>query len=282
MAGFRSVGAIADAYAEGRTHFCAFRKVLGAPGSVATWWFDMSTLSGNPLPNYYIGNPLEAKGFVAERGIWHGPSQAPATKYLHTLELTTSGTHIIGTPYKLCDYLLFYPFVDADTIDEQLFDNTTAELTRYTDGAGVQVMAVLAAPPAGSVGSFTFDYVNQDGVVRTSPVQSTGAGLGNTGNIYPSVSYGPFLFLAAGDTGVRSIISVTFATPPGGLLNMVLVKPLVDLSARELNNPVEFVGGRDRPLIEIADGAYLNLIFRTTGTATSATLTGTANFIWSD
>jgi hypothetical protein len=282
MAGFRTVGAIADAYAEGRTHFCAFRKVLGAPGSVATWWFDMSTLSGNPLPNYYIGNPLDAKGFVAERGIWHGPSQAPATKYLHTLELTTSGTHIIGTPYKLCDYLLFYPFVDADTIDEQLFDNTTAELTRYTDGAGVQVMAVLAAPPAGSVGSFTFDYVNQDGVVRTSPVQSTGAGLGNTGNIYPSVSYGPFLFLAAGDTGVRSIISVTFATPPGGLLNMVLVKPLVDLSARELNNPVEFVGGRDRPLIEIADGAYLNLIFRTTGTATSATLTGTANFIWSD
>lgn len=282
MAGFRTVGAIADAYAEGRTHFCAFRKVLGAPGSVATWWFDMSTLSGNPLPNYYIGNPLEAKGFVAERGIWHGPSQAPATKYLHTLELTTSGTHIIGTPYKLCDYLLFYPFVDADTIDEQLFDNTTAELTRYTDGAGVQVMAVLAAPPAGSVGSFTFDYVNQDGVVRTSPVQSTGAGLGNTGNIYPSVSYGPFLFLAAGDTGVRSIISVTFATPPGGLLNMVLVKPLVDLSARELNNPVEFVGGRDRPLIEIVDGAYLNLIFRTTGTATVATLTGTANFLWSD
>lgn len=281
MAGFRTVGAIADAYAEGRTHFCAFRKVLGAPGSVATWWFDMSTLSGNPLPNYYIGNPLEAKGFVAERGIWHGPSQAPATKYLHTLELTTSGTHIIGTPYKLCDYLLFYPFVDADTIDEQLFDNTTAELTRYTDGAGVQVMAVLAAPPAGSVGSFTFDYVNQDGVVRTSPVQSTGAGLGNTGNIYPSVSYGPFLFLAAGDTGVRSIISVTFATPPGGLLNMVLVKPLVDLSARERDNPVEFVGGRDRPLIEIADGAYLNLIFRTTGTATSATLTGTANFLWS-
>lgn len=281
MAGFRSIGAIADAYAEGRSHFCAFRKVLGAPGSVATWWFDMSTLSGNPLPNYYIGNPLEAKGFVAERGIWHGPSQAPATKYLHTLELTTSGTHIIGTPYKLCDYLLFYPFVDADTIDEQLFDNTTAELTRYTDGAGVQVMAVLAAPPAGSVGSFTFDYVNQDGVVRTSPVQSTGAGLGNTGNIYPSVSYGPFLFLAAGDTGVRSIISVTFATPPGGLLNMVLVKPLVDLSARERDNPVEFVGGRDRPLIEIADGAYLNLIFRTTGTATSATLTGTANFLWS-
>lgn len=281
MVGFRTVGAIADAYAEGRTHFCAFRKVLGAPGSVATWWFDMSTMSGNPLPNYYIGNPLEAKGFVAERGIWHGPSQAPATKYLHTLELTTSGTHIIGTPYKLCDYLLFYPFVGADTIDEQLFDNTTAELTRYTDGEGVQVMAVLAAPPAGSVGSFTFDYVNQDGVVRTSPMQSTGAGLGNTGNIYPSVSYGPFLFLAAGDTGVRSIISVTFDTPPGGLLNMVLVKPLVDLSARELNNPVEFVGGRDRPLIEIADGAYLNLIFRTTGTATSATLTGTANFLWS-
>lgn len=282
MAGFRSVGAIADAYAEGRTHFCAFRKVLGAPGSVATWWFDMSTLSGNPLPNYYIGNPLEAKGFVAERGIWHGPSQAPATKYLHTLELTTSGTHIIGTPYKLCDYLLFYPFVDADTIDEQLFDNTTAELTRFVDGDGVQVMAVLGASTSGSVGSFTFNYVNQDGVLRTSPTQSTGAGLGNTGNIYPSITYGPFLFLAAGDTGVRSIVSITFITPPGGLFTLTLVKPLVDLSARELNNPVEFVGGRDRPLIEIADGAYLNLIFRTTGTATSATLTGTANFIWSD
>lgn len=279
MAGFRTVGAIADAYAEGRTHFCAFRKVLASPGSIAQWWFDMSTQQGNPLPNYYIGNPLEAKGFVAERGIWHGPSQAPATKYLHTLELT-AGIALIGTPCKLCDYLLFYPFVDADTTDVQLFDNTTAELTRYTDGAGVQVMAVLAAPIAGVAGSFTFDYVNQDGVVRTSPAQSTSTHSPNTGNIYPSVSYGPFLFLAAGDTGVRSIISVTFATPPGGLLNMVLVKPLVDLSVRELNNPVEFVGGRDRPLVEIVDGAYLNVIFGSAGAA-SATLTGTANFLWS-
>lgn len=282
MAGFRSIGAIADAYAEGRSHFCSIRKVLSGSGSFAGWWFDMSTLSGNPLPNYYASNPLEARTLVAERGIWHGPSQAPATKYLHTLELITSGAHIIGTPYKLCDYLLYYPFIDADSTDAQLLDNTTAELTRFVDGAGVQVMAVLAAATSGSVGSFTFDYVNQDGVLRTSPVQSTGSGLGNTGNIYPSISYGPFLFLAAGDTGVRSIVSITFSSPPGGLFTLVLVKPLVDLSARELNNPVEFVGGRDRPLVEIADGAYLNLIFRTTITATAATLTGAATFIWSD
>lgn len=282
MAGFRSIGAIADAYAEGRSHFCSIRKTFSGVGSVAGWWFDLSTMPGSPVANYYASNPLKAKNLVAARGIWHGPSQAPATKYLHTLELITSGTHIIGTPYKLCDYLLYYPFIDADSTDEQLLDNTTAQLTRFVDGDGVQVMAVLGASTSGSVGSFTFDYVNQDGVLRTSPTQSTGAGLGNTGNIYPSITYGPFLFLAAGDTGVRSIVSITFITPPGGLFTLTLVKPLVDLSARELNNPVEFVGGRDRPLVEIADDAYLNLIFRTTNTATSATLTGAANFIWSD
>jgi hypothetical protein len=67
----------------------------------------------------------------------------------------------------LCDYLLFYPFVDESVTDEQIMDNT-ATLPRYTDGDGVQMMAVVVAAQVGG-GTFTVNYTNSDGVSgRTS------------------------------------------------------------------------------------------------------------------
>lgn len=55
--------------------------------------------------------------------------------------------------FILCDYLLYYPFVDTGTNDEQFMTNSVT-LPRYTDGKGVQMMAVSVASNSGTTPTF--------------------------------------------------------------------------------------------------------------------------------
>lgn len=282
LAGVKSV---ADAYVGGRSHFCSLRKVP-SQASVSGWWVDYSMAAGNPAPQYYAASPLEAKTLDGMRGIFHGTPKAPAEKYLTSIGLMTPTAAMVGN-YLLCDYVLFYPFIDGDSTDEQAMDNTVV-IPRYAT-EGVQVMAVAVAPTLGG-GAFTFTYVNQDGVEKTSPVQYCSASASNIASLLtsqPDAGAGrpamPFLRLAPGDTGVRSIVSATFTVANGGLMALVLVKPLVSLDVREINTMAEL------PLIsnrvgapQILDGAYLNFIAQITGSVAAGQLAGYATFVWSD
>lgn len=283
MAGFRSVGAFADAFEEGRVHTCSIRKVPSQASS-ANWWIDLSMASGNPKPQYYFASPFSAQVFSGYDGVFHGADKAPASMHLAQLGLMTPSAVLVGR-YMLLDYLLYYTGIDGDAADPQLLDNTTP-LPRYTDGAAVQAMAVLIAPSTGA-GVFTFEYVNQDGVTQTAPTQTCGTTAGNAASLataQPAVAGmpgGPFLKLAPGDTGVRQVNSVTFSVANGGLLAIVLVKPLADLAIREINTAAEFAGVRNRPLPKIEDGAYLNMICAPAGSVAAGLLSGYATFVWS-
>lgn len=283
MAGFRTVGAFADCFTEGRFHTCSIRKVP-SQASVANWWCDLSMASGNPRPQYYFAAPLTAQLLDGYAGIFHGADKAPASMHLERLGLMTPSAALVGR-YMLLDYPLYYTGIDGDISDDQLLDNTTT-LPRYTDGAGLQVMAVLIAPSVGG-GIFTFEYVNQDGVTRTSPTQICGTTAGNIASLataQPAIAGtpgGPFLSLASGDTGVRQINSVTFSVLSGGLLALVLVKPLANLAIREINTPAEFACVQNRPPPKIEDGAYLNMICAPAGSVAAGILSGYATFVWS-
>ena len=285
MPGFGTIGAWADAYDAGRAHFCAFRKAP-SQATVAGWWADLSMTSGNPVPNYYAASPLEASVLDGSRGIFHGDDKSPGVMHLASIGLVTPTAGLLGR-YMLLDYLLFYPFVDGDDLDTQAMVNDIA-LSRYTDGAGVMVMAVCVAPSTGA-GKFTFTYVNQDGVERTSPVQScstTASGITSIVTSQPAVAGmpgGPFLALASGDTGVRSIVSVQHIVANGGLVALVLVKPLCDLAIREINTTAERHFITQHPAApRIYDGAYLGLITNCAGSIAAGTLTGFCNFVWSE
>lgn len=280
--GFRNVKAYVDAQLRGQTHFCSFRKVP-SQASVAGWWVDLSMAAGNPPPNYYASEPLVAATLDGFRGVFHGDAKAPATKHLTSLGLVTPTAGLVGR-YMLLDYLLYYPFVDGDDADLQVMVNDVA-LPRYADGEGVQVMAVAVAPTTGG-GVFTFDYVNQAGVARTSPPQGCSSAAASIASLVTSSpananSNGPFLTLAAGDTGVRSITSVQFSVLNGGLVALVLVKPLADSAVREINTTRElsFVDGRVAPP-RVHDGGYLNFIMNCAATVAAGTLAGFANFAW--
>lgn len=284
MPGFANVTAFAAAYDEGRTSFCSFRKVP-SQASVTNWWVDLSMAAGNPLPNYYASSPLVAATLDPYRGIYHGASQAPASKHLAEFGVMTPSGTLLGQ-FCLLDYLLYYPFVDMDTLDAQLMDNTVV-LPRYEDGDGVRVMAVAVAPTVGG-GQFTFDYENQDGVVKTSPIQycaTTAASIASLVCGQPAVANSvaaPFLTLANGDRGVRRIIGVNMLVPNGGLMALVLVKPLMNCAIREANTMSEVSFVRERAYApRILDGAYLNLITCPSGSVGNNAFAGYAKFVWS-
>jgi hypothetical protein len=281
-----AVWSVTDAHAAGRVHTAHFRKVP-SQASTAGWWVDLSMAAGNPIPNYYAAAPLAAKRLDPFDGIFHGADKSPATKHLTHLGLMTPTAAMVGQ-YVLLDWLLVYPFVDGDAAgDVQAMDNTTA-LNRYADGSGVQIMATAVTPTAGA-GTFTVDYVNQDGIARTSPVQvvnTTASSIANVATSQQNVAGGvggPFLALASGDSGVQSITSVTFLTAAGGLVALSLVKPLADLAIREINTMAEVNYIATRPgAPQIMDGAYLGLIANCAGSVAAGLLTGYATFVWSD
>ena len=284
---------LVDAEQNGQTFFGGFRKSINSVTGVNSW-FDVTLSPGNPLPFYYASTPLVGApiGQAENGGIPHNPPVASFgyKTYLKTLSISPlSATVVTAGPMILMDYLFYYPFVDTGTTDEQILDNT-ASLTRYTDGQGVSVMAVQLAGLLGTGNpTFRFTYINQSGVLKTSPTQTCGSAsvvgqlaTGNNAAASVARSNYPFLALAPGDTGIRSVQSVTFDAPDIGLLAFVLVKPLEQIMLREIGQT-----GERTPVLDffdlpvIADNAYLSILLSSGVTgANSSSFIGTIQTVW--
>jgi hypothetical protein len=291
MPGFRNIRAYVDAPLSGAEHFTTFRKVP-SQATTAGNWCDLSMAGGNPVPNYYAASPLEAATLGSldrtarnyEKGIWHGADVAPAQKHLRNLCIMTSTANAVPSYWYLMDYLLYYPFVDMDSTDTQEMVNTVT-LPRYATGAGVLMMMVTLAPATGG-GQFFVTYTNQAGTAgRVTPTHFCTAAT-NIATLTATSSnascFQPFISLQDGDSGVRSIQSVTFTVPNGGLSALVLVRPLRNITIRDINAPTEKESIREVPdAPRIFDGAYLNLIgMTTTGSIASGLIAGYAEFVW--
>lgn len=282
-----SVQQLINAETDGASRRYQWRKV---PSQVTTagYWFDLSLSPGNPVPKYWFdATPLIAKSIAqsTDGGLWHGPDTAPKQQYLRmTTAMSSSGTGL-PLPLILCDYLLYYPSIDDSILDPQPLDNTVT-LPRYTDGKGVQVIAVTVAGRTGGQ-DFYFTYTNSDGVSgRTSQIvrQNTISAIGTIATSSLStlgMSGNPFIGLQSGDTGVRSIESVTMLGVDVGLFSLILVKPLARTQIREQTAPVEkdyLIEASDVP--EIQDDAYLGWITCPNGSLNGVTLFGDLQVIY--
>jgi len=275
-----------DAELEGRVRQYVWRKTP-SQASTAGIWFDTSMSPGNPPAQYYIGGILTSTVLArsTDGGLQHGANVTPETKYLRSVTAMTSTATALPMPLILCDYLMCYPFVDMSLTDQQDMTNS-ASLTRYTDGEGVQVMAILTNAGVGGQ-SFYFTYTNSDGVSgRTSQTvtMNTATAIGTV--ITSSVSTvnqsgNPFIGLQDGDSGVRSIESVTMLGADVGLFALVLVKPLLWTAVNENTAPYEkdalLVGG-DIP--RIYDDAFLGFLALPRGTLAATALVGDIKVIW--
>lgn len=302
MTGFVGIRDWVDAPDNGRSHLTTFRKQVASTATLANDWVDYTYFSGNPPANFYASSPLEAEFVEQSRGILV-PDVYPLKQFLRRINVMSSAASATSTTSQkqsliLLDYLLYYPFIDTDALGEEQFTTASQVLTRYTTGEGVMIMAV-AQSAASSVGTFTVNYTNSDGVSgRTSDVTYTKAVAGggtlisSTTNVIAGSQ--PFIQLQAGDKGVRSIESVTFSAAGGGLMALVLVKPIQHFYStqecrRTTTGNLESYGAASQfesvihmQPVEIQRNAVLGVIGRgNAGSLASSVLVGTLETLWS-
>jgi len=241
---------------------------------------------------------LEAALVESIRGIHIPAIDGQFLKRITVMSAAASATAVSNQNQRLllADYLLYYPFVDTDAVGEQQDMIQSASLPRYS--SGVQIIAVSQSA-ASTVGTFTVSYTNQDGVSgRTSQTTYTkvvagGGALVSSTNAAVTGSQ-PFIQLQAGDSGVRSIQSVTFSAAGGGLMCLALVKPLYHFYStqecrRTTSGNLESYGAASQfetvlhgPPVEIKNGAVLGIVgLGNAGTLASSVLTGILETTWS-
>jgi len=260
--------ALGNAFENGKVHYqYLYKAAISSPGT-AGYFVDTSISSGIPKYNGYIGNALEATPLSGSgnSGIYTGNTIPGSTKHLARWQAVYSGSAPIPSYLMLLDYLMFYPLIDLDSVDQQDLDNTQS-LPRYQNGDGVRAFIVITAPMS-STANCTIFYTNSDGVsgrtvsfslIPGSAISTIVSSADLSGAAAGAVT--PFIPLMTGDRGIRSVQSLTMNASAGGLATIVLAKPIAELVSYEANVPTEKIFGFETRLLpQIQDGAYLNII----------------------
>jgi hypothetical protein len=291
--GFANVKEYAAADELGQCWFTGFRKTVASAATTTNAWVDYSYFPGSPPANFYASAPSIAALIEADKGL-KVPSVSPKTQHLKKFNVMTANTGNTANARQrliLCDYLLYYPFIDTDAIgEEQVMDNTVT-IPRYTSG---YVIAV-AQSASSTIGNFTMNYTNQSGVAGqiSQPINTFvvagGGQVVSAGGV--GASYNPFIPLALGDSGVQSIQSVTFTAAGGGLMALVIVKPLfngyVTQECRTTSGVAFGAADEFQTIInsagapQIKDGAVLNFFAEgTQGSLATSQLVGFIETHW--
>ena len=288
MTGFRGIKDVVDAELAGQVRSYQWRKTPSAV-TTAGIWFDLSTAAGNPkAKNWFDAAPLVAAQVKqsTDGGIFHGANVSPKQLHLRkSLSLTATAT-ALPMQMMLCDYLLYYPTIDDAELEPQVMDNTVT-LPRYTNGSGVQMMAVTLAARTGGQ-SFYVTYTNQDGVtgrVSKTVTQNTSSVIGTIATSFLTPNIGgtgtPFIGLQEGDTGVQAVESVTMLGADTGLFAIVLVKPLVETQILNIVSPVEvdyLLHKVEMP--RIYDDAFLGFLCLPNGSLAASAIIGNLKMIY--
>lgn len=279
MAGFPNLKAVADGL-QTKLHYATWRKTPSV-ATTAGVWFDTSMSPGNPVPQYYASSPLVAKTLSrsGDYGIDHG-CNAPSgqQKYLNRFLLLSGSATGLPMPYILCDYLLYYPFVDMGTNDEQVMDNTVT-LTRNTSGIGNQIMIVSVAPNILSNVRIGVSFIDSNDVTQSSIFFTNAAtvnGSITSSNNGANLTAVPFIPLGDGIMGVKSITSITVtAGTDVGLFSAVIVKPIVSGVILEQTAPSDDVVLPFKSILpRIEDDAFLGLVTLPSGSLASVPFHG--------
>lgn len=190
-------------------------------GAGISLWKAPSSLS---LPPIATANPPTGAGEAltsATTGAFSSLINASGSNqlYLGEIEAMVGSNSGTGVEFALMlyDRLVHTSGLVTNVTTEQTV-NTTA-LTRYTDGTGVQAWLEHYTATAGS-GTFTVSYTNQAGTSgRTSTAVTLSA---------PQQHWFQRIPLQAGDTGVRSVQSVTYSVAHSGAggCGITLARPL--------------------------------------------------------
>jgi len=275
-----------------------WNKITGGVTYTAGNWYDLTQTAGNPVANTYPGTaltgvvPAEDTGW----GIYHGGNVTPSTKQVLNASAFSAVATAVPGVLMLVDIVKYWPGINMQVTTPQTLIAGTA-LSRYTTGAGLRMFMVATVLTGTSAGTpvVTASYTN------TTP--TSGRALGATINLTAGAAnvptpgkichsgvaannHAPFLPLASGDTGIRSVETVTCTTAYTGATTataaMVMCKPLVSIPIVTLG-----VAGERNTIfqipssVKVEDGACLAWIyFAGANTAAATSIMGHIDFGW--
>lgn len=283
----RTLSDLNSAYDEGRWH--QQRILKNTSVSHSSQWIDVTFASGQPAYDPRIGvsgkfTPCVATGNDA---VWF-PS-IPESQHRHLVGITarlSQSTYIGPASLVVFDLIGYYPLIDGDSTDEQLFDNSI-ELPRYKDGETVALVVINHVAPAINAGVAIIKYIDSKDQEKTATVSIANNGVGTVcsgTSSSASSDVGPVtVSLANGTSGIKKILSVQYSVPPGGLHCFYLVRVLTTLVTGD--NAVacekDMYVANATMLPRIFDGAWIGMFERLPpGTARTTTLFGHLTFAW--
>lgn len=270
------------AFTAGQWHTQRFLKNAGV--NTSGRWVDWTFASGQPLYDAKVGTagkftPLNAVGNDA---IYFPPIGPGMERKLSGFTVRSSTGGGVGS-IIIADLLGYYPLIDGDSADTQVFDNDLT-LPRYASGEGVIPVLVSSVAPSVQDGIGTMTYIGSDDVERTSPAfrfqNSTLNGLVATVPQNSGAGEGSLSLPMEG--GCKAVTSLTYTQPPGGLAAIYMVRILgtcVFNGNQFLATEKQFLLHNGLHAPRVFDGAYINLFYRY-GTGATADFFGEMSFVW--
>lgn len=285
----QSYDGVVNAFSGGKSWRQDWMKQTGAGAYTLGRAYSWFTLNGNPAAGIYSGTSLAAVAMTdaTQGSILHGGNVTPDIKLLaNQIAMTAVATGVPGLLY-LVDLLLYYPGINMNSASAQALTNG-ASLPRYTTGAGVRAFLEITTASGATAHTLTMQYTDDAGNAGNSlpgTVSCTASAIANhiTHAGVGANNPGPFLPLANGDRGVRSVQSVQLSAASGaGQACLVLCKPLATIPLLAVATPVERNQIIDFPQSSrIEDGACLGLIFVAgAATAASTPFLGAIETVW--
>ena len=277
------------------------KNTFGTTAHTAGMWYLLSGTGGNPGASTILGTGTDATfqqlsdTTSTAAGIQHGGDVTSFKTIVNASAFSAAATSMPAV-FMLVDMLGFYPLTNATSTTAQTLTNSVAQPARDRTGTsnwvGVQAILVPSTVLGATTATATITYTNAAGTgSRTTPsspalpalltaapvtsVAYSGTGAGK---------YGPFMPLAAGDTGIRSVQSITFsATRTSGVLNLVMVRPLLTLPMTTIGVACERDLLNQVPsLPRVYNGACLAwMMYAGAATPTNSAFYGHLDFAWS-
>ncbi len=197
----------------------------------------------------------------------------PDTKHLLSMSAVTAGATVVPAWLMLTDLLYVYPSCVV-TGTASTLSNAAGKPTRHNNGAGVQCSCIVASALGAAQPTLTVTYTDQDGntgntgiVLASANSLPLGSMLG--GGVAANLT-GPYLPLAAGDSGVRELNSYTIASGTTGTVSFVLHRPIAMIPLVAANTAGERDFLNQMPALPKIDDAACLALFALVGGALTA------------
>ena len=295
MSGFTSQDNMINAISTlGQSYRTDWQKsTFATTAHTAGLWYSLMRGGGNPAADTILGTGTNlafqalSDTVATASGIPHG-GNVGGHKVLLSAAAQTAAATTAPCVLMLVDMLGFYPITTVTTTGAQTLNNTVT-LPRYTDGAGVQAFLTPSTVMGAATPNITLNYTNSAGTAGkatpvTLPIGNSAAAV--TSVVYSgtgSGKYGPFIPLAAGDAGIRSVQSINLsASYVSGVLNLMLCRPLLTLPITTLGVTAERdLVNQFASMPRVYDGACLHwLMLAGAATPVASPLSGHLEFGW--